>query len=183
MPVNGPHYHTPQPMPSAVNPHMLSAGYHGQNQMSSQSLGHPINTSRLFTNGNMNSIGSPRPMNSSSGGPRMFGDDNMNHGMGMSQNSAMSSFPNLDTSFLDDLDLLDMSPDGGDCILDEGLSKEEQASTRKQRRIASERRYRERTDCAFTELIEAFELWKEEFSFPTKKTKEAQLRHAARLIK
>jgi len=67
---------------------------------------------------------------------------------------------------------------------DESTTREEQAATvRRQRRIESERRYRNRTDFAYTELIESFELWADEISFPTKKTKEAQLRHATRLIR
>lgn len=67
---------------------------------------------------------------------------------------------------------------------DDSISREEQAATvRRQRRIESERRYRNRTDFAYTELIESFELWADELSFPTKKTKEAQLRHATRLIR
>jgi len=67
---------------------------------------------------------------------------------------------------------------------DESMTREEQAATvRRQRRIESERRYRNRTDFAYTELIETFKLWADEISFPTKKTKEAQLRHATKLIR
>jgi len=56
-------------------------------------------------------------------------------------------------------------------------------AVRKQRRIESERRYRDRNDFAYTELTQSFGHWASEIPSPTKKTKEAQLKHAAKLIK
>jgi hypothetical protein len=56
-------------------------------------------------------------------------------------------------------------------------------NNRKRRRTECERRYRNKTDQAFTEMVDSFQTWHPEILHPSKRTKEAQLKHAAKLIK
>lgn len=173
-------YGAAQPLPSAVDPHVLNAGYNGYNHTTSQSVVNPIDTSRLFSDSSMSSVGTQQFLQPY-GSPTSPHNMNVNggfSGLGINfQQDASLSY--LDTPLWEDYDI---SPNGGSSSMDEKLAADDQQATRKQRRIASERRYRERTDYAMQELVNTFRLFEEE-AIPTKKTKEAQLRHAARLIK
>lgn len=102
-----------------------------------------------------------------------------------SQDPAFNAFPPYyphgDATFWEDPEW--PSPPIGYSPLDDQVYKQHSADVRRQRRIESERRYRSRTEIAYSELVESFALWSGEVPRPSKKTKEAQLRHATRLIR
>jgi len=100
--------------------------------------------------------------------------------------AANNGFPPYPNASWEEQEWREPSPPGDHSSpdADEQTSRQEfSAAVRRQRRIESERRYRSRTDFAYNELVDSFTLWNSEIPFPNKKTKEAQLRHAARLIR